>query len=313
MFTMNTAKRILSVFFITSVFFAPNAFSGNREEAIKLINDSYDPTYRVVSTAKVSQSKTCLVDLVTLGAPDPIEKTEQSVVLRVYKSAKPLASKPALVLLHPINGVNKTDQKYGVYFCDLGYDVFIVDSWYMDNEESLDFELHDRASLRALAAIRHAVEYINRPHIGLLGNSLGAIHGALVLAVEPRIKAGVLIVGGAPLADVLAYSKQDRVDLLREMRMEKFGLVTQDEYRVMAESKIRINVVDLIDSSAPDRLMMSLSIEDKSVPSPTQQSLWKMFGEPSKIEGTNNHVFTILKSYNEHRGDFAAFFENKLK
>ncbi len=75
-----------------------------------------------------------------------------------------------------------------------------------------DVNLLRQSLIQAVWDARRAIDWLSRQpevdatRIGLVGISLGAIMGATVLSVEPRLHSAVLILGGVDLAHILWHS-----------------------------------------------------------------------------------------------------------
>src|SRR6185369_6171429 len=116
------------------------------------------------------------------------------------------------LIVPPTGGENLVDQGWANFFCARGYRALILQHWDQDDAVTpLDLGMHDRGSLRALAAVRHAVEYAQdsgAASIGILGASVGAMTSAFAFGVEPRLRAAVLIVGGKAMPAIIARSTE---------------------------------------------------------------------------------------------------------
>ena len=103
----------------------------------------------------------------------------------------------------------------GEHFAHLGY-VFIL--LHREDYKGVDPEDHPELLNLAFAqSIRdecRVIDWIqtrsecNPKHIASIGISMGAIKNALLGAVEPRVRASVLVLGGADIASILAHSKE---------------------------------------------------------------------------------------------------------
>ena len=128
---------------------------------------------------------------------------------------------PAVVILHSW-GVQKPDielslarflakRGFVTAVMTLPYHIQRTPSGYLSGELMIvsDVEHMRRTMRQAALDVRRLVDWlqsqasIDAEKIGIVGISLGAIVGALTLGVEPRLQAGVLVLGGANLAHVL--------------------------------------------------------------------------------------------------------------
>ncbi|MCS7300754.1 MAG: hypothetical protein NZ556_04275 [Fimbriimonadales bacterium] len=128
---------------------------------------------------------------------------------------------PTVVLLHSLGiwrpelemGLARELVRHGiaVFLMTLPYHMGRTPPGYRSGELILtgDVSLLREAAVQAAWDVRRAYDWLQRQpeidpeRIALVGISLGAILGATVLAVEPRVHSAVLVLGGADLAHVL--------------------------------------------------------------------------------------------------------------
>ena len=153
-----------------------------------------------------------------LVTPDyPQNSTVYAEVFLPHRSQR----MPAVIILHSW-GVQKPDielslarflakRGFVTAVMTLPYHIQRTPSGYLSGELMIVSDVeHMRHTMRQAALdVRRLVDWlqsqasIDAEKIGIVGISLGAIVGALTLGVEPRLQAGVLVLGGANLAHVL--------------------------------------------------------------------------------------------------------------
>lgn len=153
--------------------------------------------------------------------PTPEYPQNQTVHAEVLVPRYAAAQMPAVIILHSW-GVQKPDIETSLArsltrrglvtaVMTLPYHIQRTPAGYLSGELMIVPDVsHMRDTMRQAALdVRKLVDWLQeqpqiaQDRIGVVGISLGAIIGALVLGVEPRLKAGVLVLGGANLAHVL--------------------------------------------------------------------------------------------------------------
>ncbi len=178
------------------------------------------PVEAEVQLLRTTQENThLLVKLPSLLAtPDyPQNSTVYAEVFLPHHSQR----MPAVVILHSW-GVQKPDIELSLarFLAKRGFVTAVMTlphhiqrtpSGYLSGELMIvsDVEHMRRTMRQAALDVRRLIDWlqsqarVDAEKIGIVGISLGAIVGALALGVEPRLQAGVLVLGGANLAHVL--------------------------------------------------------------------------------------------------------------
>jgi len=136
----------------------------------------------------------------------------------------------------------------------------------IDNQKALDLLLRER-------------EEIDPSRLGSLGISLGAIRNVLLVAVEPRLRANVLCMGGVDLAQILRKSTEPGVLEYVEERWEQAGLTREEVCRDVARHVIS-EPSRFAPTIATDRVLLLLSRFDDKVPIACGQRLRNLLGRP---------------------------------
>ena len=80
-------------------------------------------------------------------------------------------------------------------------------------KDNMDGETLDTLFRDSIIDAEQVLDWIlSRPEldpsrIGILGISMGAMRGAVLAGIDPRVKASVLVLGGADLPDIIAHSR----------------------------------------------------------------------------------------------------------
>jgi cephalosporin-C deacetylase-like acetyl esterase len=134
---------------------------------------------------------------------------------------------------------------------------------------------------------------IDADRIGLFGISLGAIRGTLVMAMDPRIRAGVLGLGGGDLPYILTHSGEKRLVAARDKILARNSLNLEEAETRLRES-ITYDPLALAPSVDPSRVMMVIAAWDKVVPPKTSWQLRRKLGNPEAIELWSGHYSSVI-------------------
>jgi dienelactone hydrolase len=160
---------------------------------------------------------------------------------------------------------------------------------------------HTETVLRhAIIDIRRVVDWVvqrnpgNSTPIGVMGISMGAIVAALALQVEPRIGAGALILGGADIAAILAWSREDRVVRFREAVMQASRMSLDEFHDEAARIMVPVDALTYRGRADPNRILMVNGLFDRVIPSSSSKNLWEAMGRPLWFQMPTGHYSAAL-------------------
>ena len=257
--------------------------------------------------AKVESSllvKNCRVETLQLNAFDPITSKQGGLRLRLYTPTQTQGILRQILLMPPTGGENALDLGYADSFCSNGFQTAILEKWDGDDLKSLNLGMHDVGSIRVVAAMRHAIEFLNpdgRHPLALFGTSVGAISSALVMGFESRIQSAILIVGGVGMSEIIANSHEQTLSLLRTQRMAQFGYPNIATYQQALAGTIEIDPSDQIIETKVKAVQMFIADQDITVPTANQIQLRDRLVSAgvavSEIHYNTNHIGTIKKTF----------------
>lgn len=277
----------------------------------KVLN--YDPAIVADASFAGWSLRGCTIRDIQIQGKDPVSGETRTVQVKEY-SARGAGNEKAVVLLPPTGGENILDRGWGNVFCANGIRLLLVQHWAHDDFVSLELTMHDQGALRALAAVRHTVEYAETTgssRLGILGTSVGALTSTLALGVEPRLRTGALVVGGHGFADIISRTTEQGAAKLREERLKKFGF-TEKQYAEALAQAVSIEPVDFWNPAAPKPVMMVVAKQDVTVPSDTQYALAEKLHPAELLEIDDNHVNTVIATYWKHSDSILSFFQRSL-
>ena len=134
---------------------------------------------------------------------------------------------------------------------------------------------------------------VDPTRIALVGFSMSAIVGSVVLANEPRIGYGVLVVGGADLHEVLAVCN-GRIRRAREALLERFDW-SLEEFKAQLEGPLEpVNPMRFAGRVDPARLLVIDAADDSCMPEAARERFWQAMGRPERISYQYDHRTTFL-------------------
>ncbi len=298
-------------------FMALEVFSSSSIEKDKeKIESSYHPQIKYKTIETGFSFSYCQFQKIEITGKDPISFKERKININMYHSIRNV-NKKAVIVLPPTGGVNVLDRGYANELCKNDITAAVISDWDYQNEMSLNFDMHNKGALRALAATRHAVELLNSLNyhsIGLLGTSIGAVTGTLAIGFETRISAVALIVGGASFADIVANSDEKGALKLRKERMNLYKLKNLSEYATAARANIWVNPAAYLNHLSADIEALIITADsDTTVLTKYQLDLLKIFTSPKQIPLSGGHRKAILDSFIYKRKEIVQFFRDSLK
>ena len=133
-------------------------------------------------------------------------------------------------------------------------------------------------NIKALDLLTQLPE-VDAERLGSLGISLGAIRNVVLLAVEPRLRANVLCLGGAGLSKILATSRENLV--LRYIRgREAADGITREQVGQDLDAFVRSDPAVFARYVANDRTLLFLGAIDNKVPYAAGLDLYEGLGRP---------------------------------
>ncbi len=113
------------------------------------------------------------------------------------------------------------------------------------------------------------------------------------MANEPRLAAGVLVMGGADPPDVLAACDHE-IERWRKHILEHLGW-SLDEYRnELAKALARINPARFAGMVDPRRVLIIEAAADTCMPRTSRERLWQAMGRPERIAYLYDHRVAFL-------------------
>ena len=229
----------------------------------------------------------------------PVEKRNITVTFWFFKSLTDPDPRPAVVLLPILAGNYGLVRRVGPFLAGIGISSIAV----LREGEILDparnGEDIENLLRKTVINTRKAIDWlvvrddIDSRRIGSLGVSLGGIGISLLLAVEQRPSANIVVMAGGDLPAILMESSETKVWRYRRGRLFHEKL-TVDELRRELEESIRSDPLSLAKFVDARNLLFVMTKYDDKVPTRYQEKLWEAFGKPEAYILPTGHYTAIL-------------------
>ena len=134
---------------------------------------------------------------------------------------------------------------------------------------------------------------IDRKRIALIGFSMSALVASVALANEPRLAAGILVMGGADLHDILAACDHEIEDA-RARILARLGWSLERLRQELKQALAGINPARFAGMADPSRVLIIEAAKDTCVPQSARERLWHAMGRPERIAYLYDHRMAFL-------------------
>ena len=209
------------------------------------------------------------------------------------------APAPTLVVTPILGGENEVEEIIADDLASHGMHAVIVDRRLPKDPAFASFE----TALRDMVATRRRVidwletrPEVDAKRIGAYGVSLGGITTAMLAAVEPRLRANIVVMAGGDFATVLSRSVEGEAGILRraEGLPEAPSAETLTAFIARGRSILETCPLALAPYADPASILLFTTRRDTSVPSDTQLRLREALGEPETISLPTGHYSAII-------------------
>jgi dienelactone hydrolase len=240
------------------------------------------------------------VQLIPPAAADAAKPTSPTKPIQMSWFAPKTKSPRPLILIAPILRNNAMFvEDFARLFAANGYHAVIV--WRPQLPYDPDGPLTQVEEFLHTAIIRNrqALDWllaqpgVDATRVATFGISYGAIINAALAGVEPRAQCHILVLAGAPLADVMMNSLEEHIrSFWTRLRVNK-GLTDQQLHDAL-RATIRSDPAMLAPYVRPADVMMIIARFDRFVPTGTSLRLREAFGNPETVIVPLGHYTTVL-------------------
>jgi hypothetical protein len=152
---------------------------------------------------------------------------------------------------------------------------------------------------------------VDPDRIGILGLSLGGILGAVLTAVEPRIRAASICLAGGDLPALLMDTTEGRIVDWTEKRLAKEGLTRrrlEDDLRASLSSDPAL----LGGHVDPARVFLVTAGLDEVMPRRNSDLLWESLGRPKRLTIPLGH-YTAALAFDLILNDVETFSRERFR
>lgn len=198
---------------------------------------------------------------------------------------------PCIIFLHGYGGEKEDMIPLAALAADARYAVIAIDVQYHGERRRAGIELYSANMTRTkdgfiqtVIDARRALDYletrqdIDPSKLALVGGSMGALIGAILVGVEPRLRACVLVVGGGNMTLMVQRSQHSALPAIREY-LEANNI----SYRAVQEALDPIDPINFVDAISPRPLLMHNGKFDDIVPAECGRLLYERAKEPKEI------------------------------
>ena len=239
---------------------------------------------------------------------------DDNLVTARYSRSKSGGAKPLVIVLpiwgietYPSNAISAGLREHGagrinVLQIDGERPLLDWDAVGDTRTEAEFFELLDQMIGRFVSTvidIRRLVDWaqtqpdVDPQRIALIGFSMGALVASVAIANEPRMAAGVLVMGGADPHEILTSCNHE-IERGREHLLEHLHW-SLDKYRnELAKALARINPARFAGMVDPRRVLIIEAAADTCIPPAARERLWQAMGRPERIAYLYDHRMAFL-------------------
>ncbi len=135
---------------------------------------------------------------------------------------------------------------------------------------------------------------VDPQRVAVVGFSRSAMTAAVVAAHEPRLRALVLVMGGAHPGEAIAFCPGDGTGDVQRMVERRFGWSRQ---KLAAKLEPLFRTMDPVSYAGrvdPSRVLLFQAGADRCLPADARQSLWEVLGRPERIVFPWSHKVSFL-------------------
>jgi dienelactone hydrolase len=129
--------------------------------------------------------------------------------------------------------------------------------------------------------------------IGIVGCSIGAIVASLAVGQDPRLSAGVFVMGGAHLDEIFASCYGDEAEV-REMARARFGWDTGAFQQAVKGPLAAVDPVRTAGNIDPAGVLYIDAGRDSCIPRSARDELWEAMGRPERVTLGYDHKKSFL-------------------
>jgi dienelactone hydrolase len=205
---------------------------------------------------------------------------------------------PTIIILPMLGGSYPLERFFAKYFARHGMASVIVHREDYEATPATAPEVNKLFS-QCVRDGKRAIDWLEtRPEfdasrLGVFGISMGAIKGALLTPLDPRIDASVLAMPAGDLPYILAYTTEHGISRRRSALL-KSRQITEEELRAELGKEITCDPIRFAQYVDPSKVMLVLAAFDSTVPIKKGLELRAKMGKPQTIVVAAGHYTAAL-------------------
>ncbi|HEY4526209.1 MAG TPA: hypothetical protein VJL32_03915 [Candidatus Paceibacterota bacterium] len=245
--------------------------------------------------------------------------TQRENILRAKYIRSRLPGKKKTIIVFPLYGVNEIPVRWFVdYLTEMNraadFNVIYLQEGHGDDPLDLDaflslktgeelltesFETVRRFE-RAIDGIRDLLDWsrqesaIDQRAIGIIGFSTSALVASVAMAVEPRISAGVIFLGGGNIHEMFAEGSEPRISAIRKNFSQSTGKPATELAKILKINWSKIDPLSYASVLDPAKILYFDSEHDEYIPKSGRDEFWKRADQPTRITFQHSHKWSFL-------------------
>jgi len=253
---------------------------------------AFDTRAEVVET-----NDTYTIRRVTMPAAPHVLNTNRSVVVEYYDPQVP-GPAPVIMLLPILGGKYDIEKIFAKYFAKRGFAVVIVlrEKKHKDPDNLEEIEMFLRQTVLDNKWVIDWMESQPRMdlrRLGVFGISMGGIKGAILTALDDRIRASVLAMPGGDLPYIAAHSTEPGIIKRRNKYMKEQN-ITVEEFEARLRKVIICDPLTYAPYVDASKVLLMFAEYDTVVPIAKGRELQQKMGKPETITVPAGHYTAVL-------------------
>lgn len=134
---------------------------------------------------------------------------------------------------------------------------------------------------------------IDSRRIGLVGFSVSAVTGSLVVQSDARVRASALVMGGAEIGRIVSKCPGNEKET-RQAIMRNLGLSQSEYRRALDEAFDGLDPADYPNHVDPGSILIVDAGRDECIPEASREAWWQALGYPERISMNYSHRGSFL-------------------
>ncbi len=226
------------------------------------------------------------------------EPTEPAVEIEWFESRRP-GRRPALLFSPILGGDYPLERGLCRFFAARGFHVALVHRKTLKISPEHGAERIELLLRQSIVRNRQIVDWMSRyprvdaDRLGGFGISMGGMADVITAAVDPRLKAHVVVLAGGSLADILRDSRDRLITKPRARYLAAHSMDLETMHRVLSD-EIRTDPLRFAPYVDARRLLMFIALNDPTIGRANALRLWRAVGKPQAIFVPVGHYTSYL-------------------